>query len=222
MPPALLKASLGSSGENPETGTLITYRLRLENVSPYDAHNIKAWDTLPNGLEFVKLKSPGMATETSPGFVLIEIDPSIIMHSGDIAYIEFEARINSIPGDYITNQMSVDWNDGTRQGANRSQVITTNTTDFPTKDPIVFPNPFIKAESRDGCMKFERLVPDSTIVIYTINGDAVRTIKAEGVRAKWDLTNNYNKKVSPGLYYYVIHNKGSKKLHKNKIFIQSF
>ncbi|MCX8093280.1 MAG: hypothetical protein N3E50_03850, partial [Candidatus Goldbacteria bacterium] len=68
-------------------------------------------------------------------------------------------------------------------------------------------------------IKFENLVPNSTIFIYTVSGEFVKTINVSIIRAEWDGKNNKGKIVSDGIYYFVIKNPNASIVLRGKIFV---
>ena len=93
-----------------------------------------------------------------------------------------------------------------------------------SQEPYVVPNPYVEAASfepsRFGVsgrgerrMEFRGLAQGSTIRIYTVRGDLVRTLRQDGSTAgfvAWDLRTKDNLEVAPGLYLFHVEAPGMK------------
>lgn len=75
----------------------------------------------------------------------------------------------------------------------------------------VFPNPLRPGSGGPfdaSWITFRNLTQQSTIRIYNIAGELVKTIESNNVNGeeRWDTTNDSAEKVSSGVYFYYIHN----------------
>jgi hypothetical protein len=101
--------------------------------------------------------------------------------------------------------------------ANVTLLGTFAITEIKAKDinnVYAFPVPF---KSENETITFANVYPESTIKIYTINGELVKTFENSGTDYKqiWDVTNNLGEKVASGVYIYLITNpQGEKKTGK--------
>ena len=161
-----------------------------------------------------------------------------IFNPGDIIQIEFVATIVEVPPEKqpIVNYAAVDYNDayyityqqylsliqasGSGSGIiykGKHPPVYSSASFFPMGRPIVYPNPFNPEKQK---IKFDNLVPNSTIFIYTISGEFVKTINVSLIRAEWDGKNMRGKIVSEGIYYFVIKNPGgASNAMRGKIFV---
>lgn len=81
-----------------------------------------------------------------------------------------------------------------------------------------YPNPFKPSSGHDRIV-FMNLTEGSTVKIYTLSGKLVKKIKGQtGGMAEWDVRNKRGKKVSSGIYIYLITNKSGEE-KKGKIAI---
>jgi hypothetical protein len=88
---------------------------------------------------------------------------------------------------------------------------------YPIGDPVVYPNPY----NVDSVLPliFDDIVPGSLIQIYTLSGELVAAIQAPTIKTTWNGRNENNRKVSPGIYYFIIHNQASGQVKKGKLFV---
>ncbi len=81
--------------------------------------------------------------------------------------------------------------------------------EYETLDEIVtYPNP-----AKDK-VTFSKLPKGSKITIYTLTGELVYTLEVKDSKSDWYLINKAGKKVSNGIYYYVIKHKNGNKTGK--------
>ena len=76
-----------------------------------------------------------------------------------------------------------------------------------------YPNP-VKVNNDNNYIKFENLPIDSQLDIYNIAGEELFSAKINNINFYWYLSNNSNKKVSSGIYFYVITFENEKKIGK--------
>lgn len=82
----------------------------------------------------------------------------------------------------------------------------------------VFPNPFRPNSAQGGVLKFDNLLPDSKVRIYTLSGELVRGYISSGGRQIWDGRNTAGEEAATGVYLYVVDQPdGSKAI--GKIFL---
>jgi hypothetical protein len=85
-------------------------------------------------------------------------------------------------------------------------------------ESYAYPNPFKPGEGHTN-VTFTNLASDCTIKIFTLTGDAVRTIletDGDGV-ATWDVKNEAGEDVASGLYLFVI--KSADDLKRGKLVV---
>jgi len=213
---------LSVTGENPLFGSEIKYKMVITNKSGSPAYNITINDVLQPGTSF---REAYFRTASDPavsgGAVTFVLDPSYVLEAGKQLVLEFSLTLDEIKADYIDNSVAVNWNDSVYNAGQNPKTAVSNTIKFPLREPVVFPNPFSKATAKNGVLKVANMVPQSVFVVYTITGEHVRSIKAEGTFVTWDLKNGNGANVSPGIYIYTVRNNYSKQLIKGKIFIQN-
>jgi len=72
----------------------------------------------------------------------------------------------------------------------------------PLQDVKVWPNTLNSGEP--GAVLFSELAPASAVKVYTMSGELVKEMQEGGSgQVLWDGMNNYNKGLTPGLYFYV-------------------
>lgn len=83
------------------------------------------------------------------------------------------------------------------------QVCISSTNIIQPGDKVkVWPNPFVPKPGQ--LMRFDNLVSNSTIKIYTLSGRLVNSLIESGGGANWDGKNIDGKTIAPGLYVYVV------------------
>ena len=72
-------------------------------------------------------------------------------------------------------------------------------------DAIVYPNPFRPAEAVGGTVKFRRMPPKTTVILYTVAGERVGKMEADANGlAEWNGRNQWGTAVTPAVYFYVL------------------
>ncbi len=102
--------------------------------------------------------------------------------------------------------------------------LTMTMTNTPTCTPVysgeilVFPNPFNPAQAQGGVLKFDNLLPESEIKIFTVSGELIRRFENVCGRQTWDGKNASGEDAVSGIYLYLISpGNGDKK--SGKIFL---
>jgi flagellar hook assembly protein FlgD len=74
------------------------------------------------------------------------------------------------------------------------------------KTVIVYPNQYKPGEAVNGTVKFQGLMANSTIRIYNVIGELIRTIEvtASNGTAEWNGRNEEGRPVGSGIYIYVV------------------
>ncbi len=219
-----LKLTLNTKGEEPKQGAKITYTIIIENPSNNTVSNLSLWDTLPEGIKFVS-NDTGLplqiTTIDNRQYILWNLsgyEPA----PGNRIIIEFTVEIEQIitMDGLITNTVAADYNDPLWIPAiGKHPPVISNMSFYPKGKPVVYPNPFNPYIAKDGLLKFENIVPGSTVYIYTIGGELVINKNSSDTIIYWDCKNKYGSKVSQGIYFYVIENKTTGKFDKGKLFI---
>lgn len=100
-------------------------------------------------------------------------------------------------------------------------------TDTPTVTPTptatlvpfhLWPNPFNPVFAVGGVLKAYEVPAGSTLTIYTLAGEPVSTSDEMNGLIEWDGRNRQGRPVAPGVYYYVILNKGQI-FHRGKLLV---
>ncbi|MEI7543033.1 MAG: hypothetical protein WCJ94_07265, partial [bacterium] len=223
-PPVNLDISLGTSGDSPSVGAYITYTIRIVNNTPYTATNIAVWDTLSTDMLFTSNNFEIAPVQTG-NYLYWDIskdsygNPYALAPGGELT-IEFVVRIVTMDASRLplSNTVMTDYNDPFYTvSVGKHPPLQSETSFYPIGKPVVFPNPFNL--DTDNLVKFDNVIPNSSIQIYTLTGEMVRSIYCSTIRATWNCTNTYNNVVSPGVYYYMIKNQKSKQVNIGKIFI---
>ena len=94
--------------------------------------------------------------------------------------------------------------------------VTPTMTPFPEGAVYAFPNPYSLSLGR---VKFVGMPVGSIFTMYTLSGEHVRTLTAQGGINYWDGTNSSGAKVSPGVYLYVAKLNDDKGVYCGKIFV---
>jgi len=215
--PTELKIIKKATGENPRPGSMIEYIITIENNDNIPACCLNVWDTLPENISYDS--ALGIPAPVLSGRLLMWNLGNAVIAPGDRAIISFRARVDYLRSDsLIINRASCDWHDGYYISVTHP-AVDSEVSYFPEGTVRVYPNPFGFTGNENNTVKFINVVPGSTVKIYTVSGELVNAILAADVMVKWNLKNRYAKKVSPGIYYYVVENPESEKRETGKIFI---
>ena len=220
---AELTIMLLSYGENAQPGGIIEYKIIIENKdSNVSAYNIKVWDTLPSELEFLDSYFV-VKPVVENGVVIWQLPEDLELKPGERIIIEYRVKMNNIDGQgFITNIVYTDYQDAYYNDTfnnGRHPVITSNINEYPEEPIIAYPNPY-KISNENKGIKFVNLPPNCSIQIYTLSGESVVSLNIfTGSRVVWDGKNRKGREVSPGIYYYVVFNKYSKQVVREKIFV---
>jgi len=75
----------------------------------------------------------------------------------------------------------------------------------------VYPRPW-RADAHSGTrITFDHLTPGSTLMIFTLSGDLIKTLRSDGNSIAWDISNASGRPVSHGIYFYLIKNSQGQK-----------
>jgi fimbrial isopeptide formation D2 family protein len=224
-----MQITLNASGDNPKPGSKITYDITIRNPENRDATNINIWDTLPDGCMITGVTSPSPYIYQMNGNVIswdfnsLDLGPA---GGADEITVEYTVEItdinaarNSSDG-LIHNTASVNYNDPAYPAPGvKHPPIKSDLSLYPTGRPVVFPNPFNPKTAKGGTLKFANMVPGSVIQIFTISGEAVAAITAQGTNVEWDGKNGGGSSMAAGIYYFVITNKTTNSTLKGKLFV---
>ena len=229
--PVDITVNLYATGDNPKKGADISYTIEIKNDTPVSVTNISVWDTLPQQLQFKYndfAVTPTITILTDGRQLLtwdLTTDPAtgekLVLDPGEIIQIVFVATIVDVPPEKqpIIDYAAIDYNDAhyIEDGPyGKHPPVYSTASFFPLGRPIVYPNPFNPDKQK---VKFENIVPNSTILIYTVSGELVKTINVSIIRADWDGTNSRGQTVSEGIYYFIIKNPNSSAAMRGKIFV---
>jgi len=226
--PVDLDRTLTTTGEAPKVGAIVTFTMHIENSTNETVNNIEMWDTLPPGMSYTG--NPDTAETIQPtvtGNYLswdLTIDPStglpFSLGPHQMVDIEFTAVITDIdPANMpFTDSFGVDYNDPMWTPAiGKHPPLYSKDSFYPEGDPVVYPNPYDISSGEP--LIFENVVPGSLIQIYTLSGERVAAIQAPSIKVTWDGRNGMGRKVSSGIYYFVIHNQSTGQVKKGKLFV---
>jgi len=231
--PVLIDISLEARGPiNPRVGDNITFTIIISNYSTAPVSGIKVWDTLPLQVRYLNTTFTDAPAQISGNYVMWDISYKedkdgnpvpFILHPGQTETITFEVEIigASAEKDPVVNTAVADYTDhyyfpGSPNG-DRHPPVYSDAVFFPRGRIGVFPNPF--NPGIDGTVKFDNIVPGSSISIYTLSGEHVKTIESNLIRAYWDGKNRYGAVVSSGVYFFTVKNANSAKIIRGKIFV---
>jgi hypothetical protein len=96
---------------------------------------------------------------------------------------------------------------------------SSNTAFFTVGEIVVYPNPFNPSTAVGGLCKFANLPKETRIAIYTLSGEMVQSFRNKTSYVFWDGLNTNKKRVSPGIYYYIISWKEDTKKLTGKLFV---
>ncbi len=219
-----IKIKLEAKGEEPKQGARITYLVSIENNSNSTIYDLKLWDTLPEGIKFVKNDSGVPLNITlieGKQFLLWDLNGYEPL-PGNKIIIEFTVEIEEIitKDGLIINTVAADFYDAFyTPSIGKHPPVFSNMSFYPKGKPVIYPNPFSKSKAKNGLLKFENLIPNSKIYIYTLNGELVINKVVKEVIEFWDAKNKYGSEVAPGIYFYLIENRTTGNFEKGKLFI---
>jgi uncharacterized repeat protein (TIGR01451 family) len=214
--------SLGMSGDNPKVGAKITFTLIVDNTSNTTISNISVWDSLPGEVSLLGVSQPTLPTPVVSGNY---IDWSLTgtagtLQPGQSLIIQFTVTLNTYnpSNTLISNVMSVDYNDPFYNVV-KHPALNSNVKFYPEGKVVVYPDPYNPNRAFGGTLKFENVVPGTSIQIYTVSGELVDSIETNDIIAYWNGKNRYGDKVSAGIYYFVLTNPDSGSHMQGKIFL---
>lgn len=218
-----LLISIKASGDEPDIGAVVKYTITLRNTSAYDVTGIYIWDTLPSNLTFMTGQLGYQPVYDGGTGALVWDMPGSTLAAGSSLSLDFWVTINNIiPGDLIETTALVDYYDPQNTPLlGRHEPVPSSAHYYPEDTVVVFPNPFNPAMAVDGKIKFLNVIPGSTIIIATLSGEFVTSIKVSLIRETWDGKNLSGSPVSPGIYYYIIKHYENGTITAGKIFIIS-
>ncbi len=77
----------------------------------------------------------------------------------------------------------------------------------------VYPNPWRSDRHIAFPIKFDNLLENSDVIIYTASGHQVRRVTAVGSIASWDLANDSGNRVASGIYLYLAKDASGQQSH---------
>ena len=190
--------------------------------------NLQVWDTLPAELTYIS-NDFDITPAYDPVNNYLHWDLSndiygqpFVLYPGQEVEIRFTVQINTIDITKlpIVNMAWVDYNDPYYClvcGNGKHPPINSSQSFYPTGRPVVFPNPFDPGS--DGVVRWDNIVPNSQIEIYTISGENVITLHTDIHRMSWDGKNRHGQIVSSGVYFFIIRNLSDGSVMKGKMFI---
>lgn len=200
--------------------TEVIYTIRIQNDPDKYVYDIRLWDTLPDQLEYAGMIT-GLEPQPVTGQCIVwDWGGGVVLPDEELV-VSFRAKIrNPQPDMLVANTAAADYNDD-YYNAVRHPVVYSNQAFYPEGRAAVYPNPFNPHTASGGKMKFVNMRPDTTVSIYTLSGDAVRSISSgTGTAAYWDAKNSFGNYVSPGIYFFVVRNAGNAGYSmKGKIYV---
>jgi len=217
--PVTIGIKLTASGENPEAGASVKYTIELSNNDISSASGITVWATIPAQMSYVSAEN-GLNPALNGNVIVFTLPAAFELAPGDRYRIEYNVIINSLDqAGVLVSSASADYNDIYYTAPLRHPPVISAACFYPAGNAVVFPNPFSISGSPYKKLKFDNLPPGSTIVIYTVSGEAVVSLNSRGIRYEWNGKNSVGMPVSPGIYYYLITNRESSQVQKGKLYI---
>lgn len=71
-------------------------------------------------------------------------------------------------------------------------------------EPRVYPNPWRADRNSSASVTFDRMPADSSVRIFTISGQEVKSLDATNGSVAWDRTNEQGERVASGVYLYLV------------------
>lgn len=113
-------------------------------------------------------------------------------------------QVKSLAFDTLTGDIWI----GTLFGLNRLKIPGPSVQQM----PIAYPNLFISGIGEDE-VTFSELSPNSTVRIFTLLGELIRTLTADELgKATWDGTNSSDNLVASGIYFYCLQDKNGNQM----------
>lgn len=227
LQPADLDIYVTVSGEDPEIGSKITYKITIENNDVMPAASIFVWDTLPAGVVY-GYSSFVIKPAVNGNYLTWQMPEDFVLQPGKKLFFEFTVVVTELhAGVNIENSAGVDYTDpynggvppGTGWVEGRHAPVYSQASVFPSEPVFPYPNPFFISESGLNTLKFANTVPGSILVIYTVSGEVVHSMTAAGIRSYWDGKNRHGKACSPGIYYWTAKNTKTNLVQKGTLFI---
>jgi hypothetical protein len=214
-PPVLITLTKKASpGDGPVE---VIYTIHAKNDPIRNVYNITMWDTLPAQVQFEEPIS-GPIPVVAGQYLFWDWGGGVV-DPGQELVVAFKARILSRqPDTLFVNTAASDYNDD-YYAAIRHPIVYSNQAFYPEGRTAVYPNPFNPGSASSGNLKFVNMPLNSVVTIYSLSGEAVRTISTESTNAYWDAKNSEGNKVSAGIYFYVIRNLSGGYLLRGKIYL---
>jgi uncharacterized repeat protein (TIGR01451 family) len=214
-----LGIKITATGDSPDIGTVVKYRIEITNNDTTNASNIAIWTTIPTEMSYIGTASGTVITPVldSSGLLMWTLPSDYVLKPGATYFVEYTVTLTTLnPSGMIESSASTDYNDELHTGTYKHTPVTSDMSFYPKDQLIVFPNPFSLSGKQ---LKFTNYVLNSTISIYTLTGESVISLKPMTEKYSWDGKNSAGRKISPGIYYYVVMNQNSKQFVKGKIFV---
>lgn len=205
----------------------MVFTITIHNSTTDNISNISIWDTLPPQVTFLSTSFNDVPLIQNGNYIGWDISQKggvpFILYPGQTETISFEIEIisSSVNSDPIVTVAQVDYSDlyyfpGGPNG-DKHPPVSSSAFFYPLDKMVVFPNPFNPLT--DGTIKFDRVVPGSTITIWTLSGEHIKTINTTVMRAFWDGKNEKGYVVSAGIYLFTVRNTPKATPLKGKIFV---
>jgi hypothetical protein len=125
----------------------------------------------------------------------------------------------AVKGGSVTFTGSASSANGAETGPATSGTVVIREAGGSLADALVYPNPYRPADAVGGTVKFRRMPPNTTVVLYTVAGERVGTVKADANGlAEWNGRNLKGTSVTPAVYFYVMQAEdGSRKIGKLQV-----
>ncbi len=170
-------------------------------------YTCESWDTYLRGITVNRIlidsqNNKWFATEN--GLRRFSADGTSWTHYTKESCGLVDNSVKSLAFDELADELWI----GTLMGLNRFKVPKPSLQQV----PLAYPNPFITGVEGDK-VTFSDLSPNSTVRIYTLLGESVRTLTADEFgEATWDGTNSLDNLVASGIYLYSFYNQNGKQL----------
>jgi len=207
----------------------VKFTITLRNDTETPLYNIAVWDSLPPEVMFVGTDFIDAPLIQDGNYIAWDIsyktgytDP-FILEPGQEETITFSVKIiaSSPATGPIMLVAETDYADGyffpgSPYGDKHYPPVSSEQFFYPLGKIVIYPNPY---NPEKGSLNFNNVVPGSTIQIWTVSGEHVRTIFSPGIRAFWDGRNHAGHPVSQGIYFFTVRNGSSNVALKGKIFV---
>lgn len=191
----------------------VTYTITYRNIGTSAATGVIIWDTLPDMHNYVS--GSGGSYDSITRLITFNIGTVNVGQEGNVSFAAVISD-DAQKGLHIKNTANLQCNEKTAKYTSNETDLEVIVPDLKLEIVTNYPNPF----NKDTVLVFNLSVKaEVTIKVFTLAGETVRTLKPLDVkrnlvnqidiragenRVRWDGLNDYNEKVSSGVYIYKI------------------